>query len=139
MSLVGGWGPRLWKAFATMPQIWGSHLKAAESWSKGKGRGRKGAAEFVALIAQLQEEALHLEPSELVGLAAESSGMPLHCERKTPWRPDNDWKTWRNSRGRYRTMMLQEMEDGGELDPIDRLQAFGPCGVDGSGGLPRPR
>ena len=98
-------------------------MKAAESWSKGKVEDEE-PAEFVALIAQLQEEALHLEPSELVGLAAEF-GL---CRCIASGRHHGARQRLENleelARALSDDVMLQEMEDGGELDPIDRLQAF---------------
>jgi DNA helicase-2/ATP-dependent DNA helicase PcrA len=95
-------------------------LAAAETWGEGKGRGRKGAKKFCALIAQAREHARTVAPGELVSFLAEQSGyLDVLRTEDTP-----------EAQGRLENIaeLTRAIED--ELDeemsdhPMDRLQAF---------------
>ena len=95
-------------------------LEAAQTWSQGTGRGRKGAKAFCALIEKARVSALSVAPGELVSFIAEQSGYAegLRAEQ-TP-----------EAQGRLENLaeLARAVEDEGagdpELHPMDRLQAF---------------
>jgi DNA helicase-2/ATP-dependent DNA helicase PcrA len=100
-------------------------LKSAETWAQGKGRGRKGAAEFVSIVSQLQEEALRLEPGELVSLAAEASGYAAMLRSDDTMESKQRLENLEElSRAISEDIGLQELEDQENLDALGRLQAF---------------
>jgi DNA helicase-2/ATP-dependent DNA helicase PcrA len=96
------------------------YLTAAAQWAEGKGRGRKGAKAFCALLATAREQAKTLSPGELVTHLAEKSGYAevLRAE-DTPEAQSRLENIHELSRA-----VEDDGFDSGDMHPMDRLQGF---------------